>query len=116
MTINQFQVCYVQLPAAFSLPKTSWIIQRLTHKRTTRVETDGEDKDSTDNSGKIHSTQQPEDPSQYTVCLLAVLDCCCITGHFKDSKEFSYPCQKESYPLHFTKITNSSTFISKESQ
>lgn len=51
--------------SAFSLPKTSWIIQPLTHRRTTRVETDGGgDKDSTENPGVIHSTQQPEDPSE----------------------------------------------------
>lgn len=29
------------------------------------METDGGDKDSTDNPGEIHSTQQPEDPSEH---------------------------------------------------
>lgn len=57
-------VTYNCLPAA--LPKTSWIIQQLTHRTTTRVETDGGDKDSAGNPGEIHSTQQPEDSSEYT--------------------------------------------------
>ena len=53
--INPFRVLHI----------TSWIIQQLTHRTTTRVETDGGDKDSTDNLGEIHSTQQPEDPSEH---------------------------------------------------
>lgn len=51
---------------AFSLAKTSWIIQQLSHRRTTRVEANGGDKDSADNPGEVHSTQQPEDPSECT--------------------------------------------------
>ncbi len=69
MPVKPFRVCYVELPAclpAFILPKTSWIIQQLTHRRTTTAEVDGGDKDSTDNPGEIHSTQQPEDPSERT--------------------------------------------------
>lgn len=32
----------------------------------TRVETDGGDKDSTDNPGEIHSTRQPQVPCEHT--------------------------------------------------
>lgn len=42
------------------------------------METDGGDKDSTDNPGEIHSTQQPEDPSlsALSLCLSTVWACC----------------------------------------
>lgn len=60
MLMNPFGV----LRTTARLPKTSWIIQQLTHRSTTRVETGGVDKDSTDEPGEIHSTQQPEDPRE----------------------------------------------------
>lgn len=67
----------------------------------TRLETDGGDKDSTDNPGEIHSTQQPEDPAEYTLSLslLAVSVCCCVTGRFTGSNKTVYPCLTGLYLL-----------------